>query len=179
MTMRCHWTQEEDFALQTIITSMAKAHSTWRAAADALGNTKTPRQCRERWRNVLDPSINRGLWTPEEDRLLCEKVRELGQKWAAIANFISGRTGTSVKNRYFSLRRQQQHVERNSRQTELCPQHTILKSLPQPKPPEWASGLQQDLQDEDSQLPMEIRGFCWTTPRPSVEGFTRHTKARM
>eukprot|EP00300_Choanocystis_sp_HF-7_P015120 c18939_g1_i7.p2 GENE.c18939_g1_i7~~c18939_g1_i7.p2 ORF type:complete len:109 (-),score=21.52 c18939_g1_i7:593-919(-) len=103
MTMRCHWTQEEDFALQTIITSMAKAHSTWRAAADALGNTKTPRQvnchlhpnkentrlfvliiyllrdhhlcrveigqCRERWRNVLDPSINRGLWTPEEDRL--------------------------------------------------------------------------------------------------------------
>ena len=31
---------------------------------------RSPKQCRERWNNYLDPSKDHGEWTPEEDRSL-------------------------------------------------------------------------------------------------------------
>lgn len=33
---------------------------------------RTDVQCRERWCNVLDPSLDKGQWTPEEDARLLE-----------------------------------------------------------------------------------------------------------
>ena len=31
---------------------------------------RRPKQCRERWRNYLDPDISKGDWTPAEDNTL-------------------------------------------------------------------------------------------------------------
>ena len=53
---------------------------------------RKPKQCRERWRNYLDSSINKGEWTKEEDIKLLEFVMELGKKWSAIAKCMKVRT---------------------------------------------------------------------------------------
>jgi len=40
------------------------------------------RQCRERWHNVIDPSIVRREWTPEEDQFILKMHGEIGSKWS-------------------------------------------------------------------------------------------------
>jgi hypothetical protein len=71
----------------------------WSIVAHQLPN-RTPKQCRERWHNHLNPHINRGPWTAEEDRVLALRHRELGNRWAEIAKHLPGRTDTLVKNRW-------------------------------------------------------------------------------
>ena len=46
---------------------------------------RTPKQCRERWLNHLQPGVNKAVFTPEEDRLLVCAVDAQGGKWAQIS----------------------------------------------------------------------------------------------
>lgn len=65
--------------------------------------SKTPKQCRERWLNILDPTITGAKWTDEEDMMLFEKYRTYGASWCKIAKCFSGRSGNSIKNRFYSI----------------------------------------------------------------------------
>jgi hypothetical protein len=66
---------------------------------------RTPRQCRDRWKIYLCPSVNRAPWTPDEDRLLFDKVRRLGRKSASLCPYFENRTPSNVKNRWNSVMR--------------------------------------------------------------------------
>ena len=44
------------------------------------------KQCRERYTNKLAPDVKGGEWTEEEDALLFQKHRELGNKWAEMGS---------------------------------------------------------------------------------------------
>jgi hypothetical protein len=79
----------------------------WSLIALTLPN-RTPKQCRERWHYHLNPSLNKGPWTAEEDRILFEKHEELGNRWTEIAKFLPGRTDSLVKSRWNSALRSQQ-----------------------------------------------------------------------
>eukprot|EP00300_Choanocystis_sp_HF-7_P019187 c20263_g1_i1.p1 GENE.c20263_g1_i1~~c20263_g1_i1.p1 ORF type:complete len:178 (+),score=16.50 c20263_g1_i1:1054-1587(+) len=172
---RCKWTPEEDATLQTIMRSLTDTTSgpaivpCWRVVARMLNTGKSSRQCRERWRVVLDPHINRRPWTVVEDEMLQQKIQEFGPKWSALAALFPGRTGTAVKNRYVTLNRRHRHSHtrtHGSPATRKC-------SPPEEQKAEFSQRLvESGCEEDDSVLPLELRRLCWTiqTPLPSVIG---------
>jgi hypothetical protein len=103
------WTRQED---ETIIRFVAKNGTKSWARLSALLPGRIGKQCRERWVNALDPSLDHGPWTPAEDRLLCELHERLGNHWTKIAEAIANRSDNAVKNRWNStLSRRQKTAE--------------------------------------------------------------------
>jgi hypothetical protein len=72
---------------------------------------RTARQCRDRWKIYLAPTVNRTPWTAEEDRLLFEKARGLGRKSTVICQYFENRTSSNVKNRWNSIMRKMRSLK--------------------------------------------------------------------
>lgn len=98
-TSRHKFTPEEDIKLSKMIA--LHGPKKWNKIALALPG-RTGRQCRDRFQNYLNPSLTNGPWTKEEDRLLEQKVYELGQHWNKIAIYFKGRSSNNVKNRWYT-----------------------------------------------------------------------------
>ncbi len=64
---------------------------------------RKPRQCRERWINVVDPCVKRGKWTIQEDLQILQLWVMMGNKWHEISLKVEGRTEIQVKNRFNCL----------------------------------------------------------------------------
>ena len=99
------WEHEESLKLVELVREFGIKK--WAKIANILnqcyGNSRKGKNCRERWKNHLDPLINKGEWTYEEDLKLLVKHKELGRKWSAISKEIKGRTENAVKNRWNTL----------------------------------------------------------------------------
>jgi myb proto-oncogene protein len=95
-----HWSFEEDQVLEFLVT---QGCNNWGQIAERIPG-RTPKQCRERWKNHLDPAINKGPYTEEEDTIILSAQERLGNKWSQIAQLLKGRTEDSVKIRWKSLK---------------------------------------------------------------------------
>ena len=67
--------------------------------------TRWRKQCRERWRGSLSPTITYRDWTPQEDALLRQLHAQHGNRWVEIHKSFPWRTAFQVKTRMQTLTR--------------------------------------------------------------------------
>jgi len=99
-TKKGAWTDEEDARLKRLLHQNSK--KIWGEVAIFIPG-RSAKQCRERWCYNLDPNIDKGSWSPDEDAKLMKAQMSIGNKWAQIASMLPGRTENAVKTRFKSI----------------------------------------------------------------------------
>lgn len=105
---RARFSAEEDAKL----VQLQQQQLNWNEISRQIGN-RSPRQCRERFQNYLDPDLNKSTWTPDEDNLLLLKESEMGKKWKKMMPYFQNRSNVNIKNRFTTL---QNRIRANERQ---------------------------------------------------------------
>ncbi|XP_030550649.1 transcription factor MYB13-like [Rhodamnia argentea] len=111
------WSAEEDQKLVAYIKRYGIWN--WTHMANPAGLARTGKSCRLRWMNYLRPNIKHGNITKEEEETIIELHRVLGNRWAAIAARLPGRTDNEIKN-YWNTRLKKQLSEEKFRLQNSC-----------------------------------------------------------
>ncbi|MCJ1454820.1 Pre-mRNA-splicing factor cef1 [Mycoblastus sanguinarius] len=93
------WTNIEDEVLKA---SVSKYGLNQWARVSSLLARKTPKQCKARWVEWLDPGIRKIEWSKEEDEKLLHLAKLMPTQWRTIAPMV-GRTATQCLERYQKL----------------------------------------------------------------------------
>ena len=103
------WTPEEDSNLKALVLKHGtKNVKAWKAVEAGMKFSRTRKQCRERWTNFLDPSLNLEPFTEDEDQKLLELVR-LNKNWKTIMKEMPGRTQTRLRRRLDKIKKRRMH----------------------------------------------------------------------
>ena len=128
------FSSDEDQILRDFV--IENGNRNWSKITEILQN-RTPRQCRDRYRNYLKEGLNSHSWTEEEDSIIKKKYNELGPKWVAISKFLNDRNGIDVKKRWNELtssskKRYKRHHERLNRDSLSYTNYYKKKATPPP-----------------------------------------------
>ncbi|KAI1264185.1 pre-mRNA splicing factor component-domain-containing protein [Xylariaceae sp. FL1019] len=93
------WNNIEDEILKA---SVSKYGLNQWARVSSLLPRKTPKQCKARWNEWLDPSIKKIEWSKDEDERLLHLAKSMPNQWRSIAPIV-GRTANQCLERYQKL----------------------------------------------------------------------------
>ncbi|ORX60073.1 hypothetical protein BCR36DRAFT_342388, partial [Piromyces finnis] len=120
------WTPEEDKKLNFAVKIYGER---WNKVSILLPG-RTDGQCRERYKNALDPQVNRNkIWSKEEILKLMELSEMYAPNWSRIAKELNtGRTNRQVKNQYDKLQKKRKRMiakEAFYSKNIIIPQYTL------------------------------------------------------
>ncbi|KAJ3435337.1 transcription factor myb119-related [Anaeramoeba flamelloides] len=124
------WNATEDQILTQIVTKVGKENMVWTKISKLVPG-RNPKQCRERWKNQLDPTIDRSPITREEEELLVSKIAEIGSKWCKLATFFKGRPDNMLKNYWYSTLSARLKKEKETQEKEQDHKHKHKQSQKQ------------------------------------------------
>ncbi|EAY17668.1 Myb-like DNA-binding domain containing protein [Trichomonas vaginalis G3] len=129
-TSRVKFSPEEDVKLRKLIKLLGIRD--WEIIALEM-KSRTARQCRDRWCNYLDPTLNNTPFTADEDALLLDLYVEYGAKWCKIAQHFNGRSTNNLRNHYKVLARRIARIDKKQRSTskKIETQKSIDQELPE------------------------------------------------
>ena len=110
------WSKEEDQSLRRVASKYEiKNERAWDMISESMGFTRSNIQCRERWINFLDPTLNLGPWTTEEDARLRSLYKECGNCWKKFTSEFVGRSAMHIRRRFENVVRRRSGGQRRRR----------------------------------------------------------------
>lgn len=99
------WLEAEDSYLLKLVKSKGKKN--WVDISEELNlkfdTSKTGKQCRERYRNYVDPSLEKCEWKPQEKILFLFLHNIYKNQWSQISKFLNQRSDIAIKNYFYSV----------------------------------------------------------------------------
>ena len=120
------WSKEEDLKLMELHRNYPTMTNK-EMSSHLPGRTST--QCHNRWVEVLNPDLRRGVFSEEEDLRILE-LRKAGQGWSAMAkdSILIGRANVALKNRWHTLTKRNKNAQKRKVKAKASRKSEIKKT---------------------------------------------------
>ncbi|KAG2589234.1 myb-related protein Hv33-like [Panicum virgatum] len=144
------WSPEEDEKLYNHI--IRYGVGCWSSVPKLAGLERCGKSCRLRWINYLRPDLKRGSFSQQEEDLIINLHKILGNRWSQIASQLPGRTDNEIKNFWNSC------IKKKLRQRGIDP--ATHKPLEDDDDAAAAANSGEAARDDSKQLPAASDDHC-------------------
>ena len=119
----------------------------WREISQRV-KKRSPKQCRERYTQILKPGLNHAPISEEEGAQIVSLRRRLGNQWALIGRMVGNRGDCAVKNWWYSASNRATRAEERARAAAV-EEGARAAAAGHGDQPEAAQGIAPDKANED------------------------------